>query len=156
MGCCPVPRLTLAITAWDSSSLSDVFSTLCSGRGRFFQRREIAGFSTGDRSAIQAGFYSAAAHLLVVVLGVVVVSAVMDDLINGFPPLFKAWLVLPILATLVTLYFAYKTVMVWKDGLLASGRFDQFEVAGGRLLLEHPWMLNAFLDRFALELLRSV
>ena len=42
---------------------------------RFFQRREIAAFSEPDRAAVRAAFYTAAAHLLVVVLGVVVVSA---------------------------------------------------------------------------------
>ena len=32
-----------------------------------------------------------------------------------------SWLFLPIIASLATLYFAYKTLGVWKDGLLASG-----------------------------------
>ena len=87
---------------------------------RFYQRREIATFAPADRSAIQAAFYASAAHLAVALVGAVVLSIVMDDLFSGLTMLFKAWLVLPIIATLVTLYFVYKTVVVWKDGLLAS------------------------------------
>ncbi|MDH3363451.1 MAG: beta-lactamase family protein [Gammaproteobacteria bacterium] len=87
---------------------------------RHFQRKDIAGFPDPDRSAIRAAFIASAAHLAVVVLGVIVVSAVMDSLINGLPPLLKAWLVLPIIATVATLYLAYKTVVVWKDRLLAT------------------------------------
>ena len=87
---------------------------------RFFQRREIAGFAGPDRSAIRAAFYTSAAHLLVVVLGAVVVSIVMDDLIDGFPTLFKVWLVLPIIATLATAWLAYSTVVVWSAGVLAG------------------------------------
>jgi CubicO group peptidase (beta-lactamase class C family) len=88
---------------------------------RYFQRREIATFSAEDRSAIRAAFYASAAHLAVFVVGAVVLSIVMEDLFGGLPLLFKAWLFLPIIASLATLYFAYKTLGVWKDGLLASG-----------------------------------
>jgi len=87
---------------------------------RYFQRREIAVFGEPDRAAIRAAFFAAAAHLVVVVLGAVVVSIVMKDLINGFPPLFKAWLVLPIVAVLATLYLAYTTARVWQNRLLAG------------------------------------
>ena len=57
---------------------------------------------------------------MVALSGVVVVSVVMESLISGFPTLFKVWLVLPIIATLITLYFAWKTIGVWKDRLLAT------------------------------------
>lgn len=87
---------------------------------RFFQRREIATFEPPDRSAIQAAFYASAAHLAVAAVGAVVLSIVMDDLFGGLTTMFKAWLILPIIATLATLYFAWKTIMVWREGLLAS------------------------------------
>ncbi len=87
---------------------------------RFFQRREIAAMVKPDRAAVGAAFYAAAAHIAVLVLGVVVVSIVMQDLINGFPPLFKAWLVLPILAVIVTVYLVLKTTSVWRDSLFGG------------------------------------
>jgi len=50
----------------------------------------------------------------------VVIATVMDDLLSGFPTPFKAWLVLPLLATLASLYLAYRTVLVWSKGALAG------------------------------------
>ena len=87
---------------------------------RFFQRREIASFKPADRAAIQSAFYASLAHVSVAVVGVVVISSVMDELMSGFPLSFKAWLVLPILASLATLYLAYRTVLVWSQGALAG------------------------------------
>jgi hypothetical protein len=87
---------------------------------RFYQRREIAVLSDDDRSAVKASFYTSLVHLLVVVLGAIVISVVMDNLIDGFPLLFKVWLVLPILATIASFYLLYRTFDVWKDSLLAG------------------------------------
>ncbi len=87
---------------------------------RFFQRREIAAYNPADRTAIQAAFYAAFLHVLVAVVGAVVIATVMDDLLSGFPTPFKAWLVLPLLATLASLYLAYRTVLVWSKGALAG------------------------------------
>lgn len=87
---------------------------------RFFQRREIALLSDGSRSAINGAMYASAAHLAVVILGAVVISIVMKDLINGFPLLFKVWLILPIAATLTTVYLAYRTIQVWQQRLLTG------------------------------------
>ena len=87
---------------------------------RFFQRREIAALKPADRAAIQAAFYASLLHVLVAVVGVVVIASVMDDLMSGFPLSFRAWLVLPILAGLATLYLAYRTVLVWTQGALAG------------------------------------
>ena len=87
---------------------------------RFFQRREIRQFNDADRSAVRAAFYASAAHLAVIVLGAVVITIVADNLMSGFPPLFKAWLVLPIIAFVASLYLAYKTYGVWSNGLLAG------------------------------------
>jgi len=87
---------------------------------RFYQRREFAVMPEADRSALAASFYTSLAHLLTVVLGAVVISIVMESLMGGFPPLFKAWLVLPILATIASFYLLYRTVGVWKDALLGG------------------------------------
>jgi hypothetical protein len=64
--------------------------------------------------------YASIAHLLVAVVGVIVMSIAMDGLLAGLPLSFKLWLVLPILAALVSLYLLFRTVVVWRDGLLAS------------------------------------
>lgn len=85
---------------------------------RFYQRREFAVMPDSDRSALSASFYTSLLHLLVVVSGTIVISIVMDNLIDGFPPLFKAWLVLPILATIASFYLLYRTYGVWRGALL--------------------------------------
>lgn len=87
---------------------------------RWYQRREIGAQSAADRSAINAAVLASAANLLVVLAGAVVLSVVMDSLFRGIPTLFKVWLVLPILATLAGLYLLYRTIGVWRGGLLAG------------------------------------
>ena len=87
---------------------------------RFYQRREIAVMPDVDRSALAASFYTSLTHLVAVVSGAVVVSIVMKSLIDGFPPLFKAWLVMPILATIASLYLLYRTFGVWRGALLGG------------------------------------
>jgi len=87
---------------------------------RWYQRAEIRAQSAADRSAINAAVLAAAANLLVVAAGAVVLSVVMDSLFRGIPTLFKLWLVLPILATLAGLWLLYRTVGVWRGGLLAG------------------------------------
>ena len=87
---------------------------------RWYQRREFATLTPPDRSVLRASFYTSLAHLLVVIAGAIVVSIVMDNLIDGFPLLFKLWLILPILATLVSLFLLFRTYAVWKDGLLVG------------------------------------
>jgi len=87
---------------------------------RFYQRGQFATFPAADQSALRVSFYTSLAHLLVVVLGAVVISIVMDNLIDGFPPLFKAWLVLPILVTIASFYLLFRTYGVWKDALLTG------------------------------------
>jgi hypothetical protein len=84
---------------------------------RWFQRRELARLTTYDRTAFNAAFYASLAHLVTLAVGAVVVSIVAKDLINGFPPIFKAWLTLPILSTLAGLYLLFHTVGVWKEKL---------------------------------------
>ncbi len=87
---------------------------------RFFQRREFKLFPDADRSVLSGALYTSLAHLLVVIVGAVVVSIVMDSLISGFPLLFKLWLILPIVATLASVYLVYCTYRVWKQGLLTG------------------------------------
>jgi CubicO group peptidase (beta-lactamase class C family) len=87
---------------------------------RWYQRGDIRARPPADRKAINASVYAAAMNLLVVVVGVVVVGVVMDSLFQGIPMLFKVWLVLPMLATLAGLYLLYRTVDVWRHGLLTG------------------------------------
>lgn len=87
---------------------------------RFYQRKEIAVLAATDRGAVNTAFYASLAHLLALVIGVVVLTIVQDKLFMGIPLLFKLWLILPIVATLVGLYLLYRTVVVWKQGQLAS------------------------------------
>jgi CubicO group peptidase (beta-lactamase class C family) len=87
---------------------------------RFYQRKQIAQWPKADRSAFSAAFYASLAHLLTVLLGAIVVSIVMDNLIDGFPPLFKAWLILPIIATLASAWLLVRTIGVWSGSLLGG------------------------------------
>ncbi len=87
---------------------------------RFFQRREIREMADGERAALNAGALAAVAHLLVFVVGAAVLSAVSSRLSSEVPMAFKAWLVLPILATLAGLYLALRGGLVWKDGLFSG------------------------------------
>jgi len=83
---------------------------------RFHQRREIALLGEADRRALNGALYVSLAHLVVIISGAVVVSVAMKQLVNGLPPLFKAWLVLPIVATFATIYLLYQTIQVWRAG----------------------------------------
>lgn len=87
---------------------------------RFYQRRDIAALPGRDRGAVNAASYAAGANFVVVIAAAIVLSVVGERLFIEIPLLFKLWLVLPILATLVNLYLAYCTVGVWKDRLLAG------------------------------------
>ncbi len=87
---------------------------------RFFQRRELKALPAADRSAIGAATLASAANVLVLVVGVIVISAVSDQLFGGIPFLFKLWLVFPIIAFLAGLYLLYRCIGVWRQGLLAG------------------------------------
>lgn len=87
---------------------------------RFYQRAAIRALPAGDRSAVNAAVWTSAAHVVTFAAGLIVLSIVMEDLFNRIPLLFKAWLVLPVLATLVSAWFLYRTVLVWSKGLLAG------------------------------------
>jgi hypothetical protein len=87
---------------------------------RFFQRREFRAFSAADRLALSSALYVSVAQLLVFIIGAVVISVVMESLIDGFPLPVKLWLILPILATLATLYLVYRNYQVWQHELLSG------------------------------------
>jgi hypothetical protein len=87
---------------------------------RFYQRRELALLPGADRSALASSLYASIAQLLAVIVGAVVVSIVMKSRIAGFPLAFKLWLILPIIATLASLYLVYRALLVWQKGLLAG------------------------------------
>ncbi len=87
---------------------------------RFFQRREISGLGDADRGALRAAVWASGMNWLTLIAGVVVISIVQDRLFSEMPTLFKAWLVLPILATLAGLWLAFRALRVWAGGQLAS------------------------------------
>ncbi len=87
---------------------------------RFFQRAAIRALTAENRSAINAAVWASGANWLVVLSGVVVISAVSDSLFSGLPLAVKIWLVLPIIAFVAGLYLLYKTLFVWLQGLLGG------------------------------------
>jgi len=87
---------------------------------RFFQRTTIKSYSVADRSALTAAVFAAAANWLVVLTGAIVISIVAEQMFTRIPLLFKLWLVLPIVAFIAGLYLAYRTYLVWRQGLLAG------------------------------------
>ena len=88
--------------------------------GRWYRRSLIRSQPSADRAAINAAFVAAAANLLVVISAVIVLAIVQDALFGGIPLLFKLWLVVPIVATVAGLYLLFRTVLVWRDGLLSG------------------------------------
>jgi CubicO group peptidase (beta-lactamase class C family) len=87
---------------------------------RFYQRAAIRLQPPPDRAATNAAVWASAANVLVVVAGVIVISIVKDSLFTGIPFLFKAWLVLPIVATVAGLYLLYRMFVAWRQGLLGG------------------------------------
>jgi CubicO group peptidase (beta-lactamase class C family) len=87
---------------------------------RFFQRATIKNLSVSERRALSAAVWGSAAHWWVVLSGTVVLTALGDSLFSSIPMLFKAWLVFPIIATLITVYLVYKTFNVWRQRLTTS------------------------------------
>ena len=87
---------------------------------RWYQRREIALLYGPDRAAFNASFYASLIHLVTLAAGAVVVSIVASDLINGFPLVFKLWLIMPIISTLASIYLLFRTVSVWKQKMFTG------------------------------------
>ena len=65
-------------------------------------------------------YLAAAANLLVVITAAVVLAIVKDQLFTGIPLLFKAWLIVPIIALIAGLYLLFRTIIVWRDRLLSG------------------------------------
>jgi CubicO group peptidase (beta-lactamase class C family) len=93
-----------------------VFLTVLAGR--WYQRSAVRARAAADRAAINAASLAAAANLLVVITGVVVLMIVKDRLFAGIPLLFKVWLVVPIIAVIAAAYLLYRTILVWRQRLL--------------------------------------
>jgi len=87
---------------------------------RWYQRAVIRTLPAADRTAVNAAVYAAAANLVVLIAGVIVISIVEDRLFMEIPLLFKLWLVLPIVAALAGAYLLYRTFGVWKDKQLGG------------------------------------
>ena len=114
-----------------------VFVFLGVAARRFYARALIRSWPPEDRSAYLAAFRVSAIQLGTLVAGGIVLTAVGDNLFTEIPFLFKAWLVLPILATLAGLYLAYRTVLVWSGGTF-SGLWPRIRysiVAAGALFM---------------------
>lgn len=86
--------------------------------GRWYRRAVVRQAPAADRTAVNGAFYAAAANLLVVIAGAVVMLIVQDKLFAGIPTLFKVWLLAPIIATAAGLYLLFRTILVWRDGVL--------------------------------------
>ncbi|WP_405233107.1 serine hydrolase domain-containing protein [Lentisalinibacter salinarum] len=115
-------RLSLAATPSFNFTLLGLSVLLFLGvvARRWYARSVLRSWSPEDRSAYLAAFRVSAVNLLTLVAGGIVLAAVGDSLFSGIPFLFKAWLVLPLLATLAGLYLLYRTVQVWSGGTLAG------------------------------------
>tara|TARA_R110002049_G_scaffold130820_3_gene289293 strand:- start:3625 stop:5532 length:1908 start_codon:yes stop_codon:yes gene_type:complete len=87
---------------------------------RWYQRRELAALPAADKSAFNAAFYTSLIHVLTLIIGGIVVSIAAKNLINGFPPMFKIWLIMPILSTLASVYLLARTFGVWNNKLLTG------------------------------------
>ncbi len=86
----------------------------------FYQRREIRGWLTADRAVLRAAVLTSGVQLLTLVTGVVLISTVIEQLFVGIPLIFKLWLWLPILTSLVTLWLLYTVARAWQGGLLGG------------------------------------
>ncbi|WGL17888.1 serine hydrolase [Microbulbifer bruguierae] len=84
---------------------------------RYYQRRTVRTMPAAEKSATRAAVYAAAAHLAVLVIGAVVLATVMENLFEGVPLSLKLWLILPIVASLLTAYLVYRNIGVWQQGV---------------------------------------
>jgi CubicO group peptidase (beta-lactamase class C family) len=94
-----------------------------------YQRRSLAQLPARDRGLPGAAAFAAAAHLLVFFVGLWVMWTIAPRLRAEIPFSFQLTLVLPIIATVASLYLLYRTVVVWKYGLL-DGWFARLRYSG--------------------------
>jgi CubicO group peptidase (beta-lactamase class C family) len=84
----------------------------------YYTRRLLAQLPSKDLGPVRAAGFAAAAHLLVFAVCLWVMSAIAPRLRVEIPLSFKLTLVLPIVASLASVYLSYCTLVVWKNGLL--------------------------------------
>ncbi len=87
---------------------------------RFYQRDKVRAMSPADRSAVRAATWCAGLNWLVVIAGAITLTLVQDRLFSEIPTLFKAWLVLPIIAVIAIAWLVVKMFAVWRNGLLGG------------------------------------
>jgi CubicO group peptidase (beta-lactamase class C family) len=112
---------------------------------RFFQRKTIKSLPAADRSAVRAAVYASGANWLVLVAGVIVITAIQDSMYSEIPMLLKLWLALPIIAVLAGIFLLLRMFGVWKSGLL-GGTFARlrytFVSLGALFMIWFYWFWN--------------
>lgn len=78
--------------------------------------------SGADKKAARAAIIAAAINLTSIVMLAIVMIAVGDQMFSEIPGVFKAWLILPIMAFLAGLNILYHAVSVWRNKL-CQGRW---------------------------------
>ncbi len=71
---------------------------------------------SGARWAVRLAWLVSALTLVFIVAVTIIVSSAGEDLFSGFPPSLTAALMLPILASILTLGVAVCAVLIWKEG----------------------------------------
>ncbi len=73
-----------------------------------------------NKKVARAAVMTASSNLLTFILLAIVLVAYGNELGSNIPFLFKAWMILPIIATIAGLYNLYYGVIVWKEGLCSG------------------------------------
>ncbi len=87
---------------------------------RLYQGERFAMLSIADKRVANASFITAIANLSVLFVGAFVLISAGDDLYLEILLSFKFWLVLPIIATVLGMYHAYNSFLVWRNELCGS------------------------------------
>ena len=99
----------------------------------WYQRASISELPSPDKGATRTALWTAVAHLLVLIVGAITLVAVGDQLMNRIPTMVTAWLWIPIIAVLLSLFLAWKMVQVWMSGafsgVLARVRYSLIALA---------------------------
>ena len=85
-----------------------------------YQKSEFLRLSGPDGRVARLALTIATVNLITIVLLGVVMTISGDHVLSEIPKLFKAWLVLPIITTLLAVFAFYSFVVVWRDGLCGS------------------------------------
>ena len=90
--------------------------------GAFRRRKERKGDPAPARWAVRTAAAVSAVTLLFIIAVVVIVSSYKEDLFSGLPPVLTAALMLPIIASILTLGVAAYAVVIWRRGYWTRGR----------------------------------